>query len=62
MDWFKNIAVNLHAKGPAAVLISLVLSIAALGLWGEGELAEVALSILGFAFGMVGLSLANKAN
>jgi len=60
MEWLKNIAVNLHAKGPAAVLISIIVSIAALGLWGQGDLAKSALSVLAVALGLLGLALANR--
>ncbi|WP_097050926.1 hypothetical protein [Thalassospira xiamenensis] len=61
MEWLKNIAINLNAKGPAAVLIALIVSISSLGLWGEGELAATALGILAFALGLLGLALANRA-
>lgn len=58
MEFFKNISVNLKAKGIAAVYVVWILAIAALGLYGDGPLAGKALSILsffGFAFlGMLG--------
>lgn len=36
MEFLKNVAVNLNATGPAAVLISLIGGITLLGLFGHG--------------------------
>jgi L-asparagine transporter-like permease len=60
MDFLKNIAVNIRATGPAAVLISLIAGITLLGLFGQGELARSALNILAFATGALGLALAQR--
>lgn len=46
MPFLKNLVINLQATGTAAVMIVLILSILALGLWGEGELAKSALTVL----------------
>jgi hypothetical protein len=61
MEFLKNIAVNLKATGPAAVLISLSGCVTLLGLFGQGDLASSALSILAFLIGMVGLALAQRS-
>jgi hypothetical protein len=42
--FLKNIVVNLRATGPAAVLIAWLVCITALGLYGSGSLAGMALS------------------
>jgi hypothetical protein len=42
--FLKNIVVNLRATGPAAVLIAWLVCIAALGLYGSGSLAGMALA------------------
>jgi hypothetical protein len=60
MEFLKNIAVNLKATGPAAVLIALIGGITLLGLFGQGEMARSALNILAFATGALGLALAQR--
>ncbi len=57
---FENLVVNLKATGPAAVLVAIVLSIAALGLFGSGELAKSAMSVLSYLGGgvLVAMSIA----
>ena len=47
MKWLKNISLNLRATGPAAVAAVLVISIAAVGIWG-GENGGFALVVLMF--------------
>lgn len=42
--FLKNLIINLRASGPAAVLIAWLLCITALGLFGSGTLASIALS------------------
>ncbi|MBU2835748.1 hypothetical protein HF673_08230 [Acidithiobacillus thiooxidans] len=61
MEFLKNVAVNLNATGPAAVLISLIGGITLLGLFGHGGLASSALSILSLIIGFLGLALAQRA-
>jgi hypothetical protein len=53
MNIFSNIALNLRAKGPAAVACTWILSIAALGLFGQGEMAGRVLEILSIIGGMI---------
>ena len=60
MDFLKNIAVHLQAKGPAAVIIVWIVCVTALGLFGDGSFAVSALSILALVGGMILISLANK--
>lgn len=60
MDWLKNITINLKATGPAAVLIALIVGITVLGVFGQGEKAGSALSILGFMVGALGVALAQR--
>ena len=57
---FKNIALNLRATGPAAVIAIWIISVTLLGLFGNGELAGRALTILAVAGGMVLVALASK--
>jgi hypothetical protein len=57
---FKNISLNLSAKGPATVLTVWIISILALGLFGKGELAGRALSILTIAGGLILIALVAK--
>lgn len=52
MEFLKNFAISIRATGPAAVLVALILSICALGLFG-GEQAEPALNILTIFGGMI---------
>lgn len=59
-EFMKNIAVNLRATGPAAVLIALIAGITILGLFGDGPMAKSALSILALLTGLVGISLAQR--
>jgi hypothetical protein len=60
MEAFKNIAVNIQAAGPAAVLVCLVGGISLLGLFGQGELAKPALYILSFFTGALGVALTQR--
>ena len=46
MEFLKNIAINLKATGPAAVIIAWILGITAVGVFGQGEIAMKALSSL----------------
>lgn len=46
MDLLKNLIVNLSADGPVAALCIVALCITAVGIWGEGPLANTALAIL----------------
>ena len=60
LDFMKNIAVNLRATGPAAVLIALIASITSLGLFGDRPIAKSAVGILAVLTGMVAISLAER--
>ncbi len=40
MNFFKNISINLKATGPCAVIITWLLCITALGLFGNGTIAS----------------------
>ena len=55
---FRNLQVNLQAAGPAAVLCVLFICIASVGVFGQGELANKALTLLTIALGIVGATLA----
>jgi hypothetical protein len=57
----RNIKINLTAAGPAAVLIVLILSVTALGIFGTGPLAEKAISFMYLLAGIVGVSLASRS-
>lgn len=56
----KNIRLNLTAVGPSAVLIVLILSVAALGIFGAGELADRAMGFMYFMGAIVGVTLASR--
>jgi hypothetical protein len=58
---FKNIVVNLHATGPAAVLIVWIGGITMLGLYGNGDLAKIALVGLETCGGAILLGLAARS-
>jgi hypothetical protein len=61
IDPFKNLQLNLRATGPAAVLCVLFISIASLGVFGQGPLAEKALNLLAAALGGVLVTLALRS-
>jgi hypothetical protein len=44
MEFFKSLVVNLSATGSAAALCVLAMCIAVVGIWGQGNLATMALS------------------
>jgi hypothetical protein len=56
----KNLLVNLHAAGPAAVLCVMVICITLLGLYGQGILASTALGILGVSLAFLGGALVSR--
>ena len=58
IDPLKNLQVNLHAAGPAAVLCVLFISIASVGVFGHGPIAEKALNLLTLATAVLGATLA----
>ena len=58
---FKNIAVNIRATGPAAILICWCISVTFLGLYGQGEIADRALNMLAFFGGATFFALIAKA-
>ena len=57
----RNLKISLAAAGPAAVLIVLILSVTALGIFGEGPLADRAMNFMYVLAGMVGVSLASRS-
>jgi hypothetical protein len=57
----RNIKISLTAVGPAAVLIVLILSVTALGIFGTGPLADRAMSFMYVLSGMLGVSLASRS-
>ena len=60
MEFLKNLAVNLKAAGPAAVLAIWVICVTLLGLFGSGEMASGAFGLLAFFGGAVLFALATK--
>jgi hypothetical protein len=46
VEFLKNLVVNLHAKGPAAIIVVWCLCVAAIGIFGSGYVATTALSLL----------------
>jgi hypothetical protein len=61
MDFLKNIAIRLRATGPAAVLVSWVLDVTALGIWGNAELGRQALTTLSVVGGLLIVILGQRA-
>ena len=51
--FLKNIALSIRATGPAAVLVSWVLCITILGIFGQGEIASTAMSTLSLLGGLL---------
>lgn len=60
MEFLKNIALNLKAMGPAAVMIVWIICVTLLGLFGSSEMAPKSFYLLAFFGGAVLLALANK--
>jgi hypothetical protein len=60
MEFLKNIAISIRASGPAAVLISWVLGVAALGIFGNAELGKQALTTLTMFGGLLIIFLAQR--
>lgn len=60
MNFLRNIAVNLRATGPAAVLIAWLACVFFLGLFGSGPLADRAMNILAISGGLILVILAQK--
>ena len=61
MDFLKNISVKLHATGPAAVLIAWCLAVAALGIFGMGDGASKALTVLMYGGALILAALASRS-
>jgi hypothetical protein len=59
---FKNITLNMKATGPAAVICVWIIAVIVLGLFGQGEFADSAMTYLGVAGGMILVSLTLKVN
>lgn len=60
VNFLRNIAVNLRAKGPAAVLCTLTIRITVLGLFGTTDSARFAMAFLCGVFLVIGLTLAQR--
>ncbi len=60
MDPFKNFVTNLNApgRGPITVLIAWMFVVAALGIFGHGEIADYAMGILAITGGAILTTLA----
>lgn len=59
--FLNNIAVSIRATGPAAVLVSWVLGVTLLGIFGQGEVASRAITILSVAGGLLIAVLGQRA-
>jgi hypothetical protein len=53
VGFLKNIALSIRATGPAAVLVSWVLGVTLLGIFGQGEIASKAMSALSVTGGLL---------
>jgi hypothetical protein len=58
MNPFKNIVVNLQASGPAAVMCVLIICVTVVGIFGNGDLAKQAMTVLNIVVGLLFGSLA----
>ena len=56
----RNIGINLRAPGPVAVLIVFAVCITVLGLWGEGKIANQAVTALYVLIVLTVVALARK--
>lgn len=61
MNPLKNISLNLKAAGVSAIVCVWVICVTTLGLLGEGEMSERAMSILAFAGGAILVSLSSSS-
>ncbi len=61
LGFFKNIAVSLRAAGPSAVLVSWVIGVTLLGIFGEGEIASKALGALSVVGGLLIIVLGQRS-
>ena len=62
MRLLSNIAVNLHATGPAAVLVAWIACVTLLGLFGTGPLAKAAIGILSVVGGVLVAALGSQVD
>jgi hypothetical protein len=60
VDFLKNLVVNLHATGPAAVLVAWVIAVAAVGIFGTGTISLVALLCLWSTGGLLIVALGSR--
>jgi hypothetical protein len=60
MNFLANIALNLRATGPAAVMITWLIAVAVLGVFGSDHLAGKGMTLLAFFGGAVMIGLASK--
>ena len=60
MDFLKNIAISLQATGPAAVIITWIIGITCVGVFGEGDIATKALYALQITGPMLIMILGQK--
>lgn len=61
MKLLANIILNLRATGPAAVVIVWIVGITALGLWGSGPEAKMALTALSIGGALLAGALASSS-
>jgi len=57
---FKNFAINLKATGPAAVIAVWIICVTLLGVFGQGTIADRAMTVLAVAGGMILIVLMSK--
>jgi hypothetical protein len=63
MDPFKNFVLNLNApgRGPITVLIAWMFVVAALGIFGHGEIAAYAMGLMGIGGAAILITLAVRS-
>lgn len=60
MDFLRNLFINLKATGPAAVIIAWVIGVTLLGIFGNGDIASRAMSVLNVGGVILILTLCQK--
>jgi len=60
VGFLKNIAVSIRATGPAAVLVSWIIGVTLLGIFGQGEIALKAMSALSITGGALVIILGQR--
>lgn len=59
-NFIKSLSVNLHASGPALVVIVWMVCVTVLGIYGEGPIARSAMNLFAIGGGVILFSLVTR--